>query len=168
MRTRNAEAWTWGAITAAVLVSGGFAGIAWLLRGAAARELLDAVRRSEDLRFQLVRAKAGPEPVEPAAARRWSLFEQADAAGIVQAIQDAAEVAGVVLDQVGAAAAGETGKQSVRVTGRGRPHAVCSFLADIEQFDRLLVIESGRIEPAIPGTIGFELGVAAYHRGGGQ
>lgn len=168
MRTRNAEWWTWVAITAAVLVPGAFAGVSWLLRDADARELVDAVRRSEDLRFQLVRAKSVPEPAEPAAARRWQLFEQTDAAGIVQTIQDAAEDAGVVLDQVAAAAAAESGKQSVRVIGRGRPNAVCTFLADLEQSERLLVVESGRIEPASPGAIGFELGVAAYQRGGGQ
>lgn len=143
------------------------AGVAWFARSAAEHRLAEQDRRNADLRFELARATARPAP-QPAEPSRWTLLDQPDVAGTMQAIQDVADAVGVALDEVKATPARVSGRQSFQLSGQGTPHQVCSLLAAFEQHDRLLVVESGGLQPGGAGRVHFELGVATYHRGGGQ
>jgi len=156
-----------GSVVALLLLQAAFAGVSWFLHAATERELSDVTRHNADLQFEAARAaaQAAAPLAEPS---RWQLLERADVAGTMQGIQDLADARGVVLDDVQAPPTRAAGKQSYRVTGTGTPHRLCSFLVALEQHERLLVVESGRVWPASGGQVGFELGIATFHRGGGQ
>jgi len=154
------------AIVVAVLLPALGAGVTWGLRGLAIKDRDEVRRQNGELRFQLERVSASPgEDTAPATAP-WLLWEQADAPGVMQRIQDTADTAGVAIDDVGASPAAAIGKQSFRVVGHGDPRAVCAFLAAIERQEALLVVETGRVTPHVGERLGFEIGIAAWHRGG--
>lgn len=115
----------------------------------------------ESLRKELADWSA-PEP------SRWHLAVAADVSATLQALQAAGDQAGVEFSSLKAALATTPGKQTFQVVGRGQPSQLCAWLRQIEQQDRVLVIESGRLIPAGTDAIGFEFGIALYHAGGGQ
>ncbi len=75
---------------------------------------------------------------------------------------------GVMFASAKASPSSTKGKQSYLVTGTGLPEQVCAFAAAVETSDRLLVIENGRLLPAVGDKIGFEFGISTFQRGGGR
>jgi hypothetical protein len=157
-----------GAIVGLVVLQGLGAGVAWLLRTGAADELHDARLVNTSLQSQLDRTPATPVvDIEPAPAK-WRLLDGPDVAGTMQSVQGLADSAGLAVDTIRAVASSAVGKQGFQLTARGTPRQVCGFLATLEQQERLLVVESGRVLPATAGTIAIELGFVTFHQGGGQ
>lgn len=154
-------------VAVVVAAQGLLAGAAWFGRSATESRLAEQVLRNSDLRFQLARAQKQPVLKVEAAPPRWQLPDSPDAAGTMQAVQDLADRTGVQLDDLKATGRA-AGKLSFQVVGHGTPHQLCCFLAGIEEHDRLIVVETGRVEPAKEHDIAFQLGLATWHRGGGQ
>jgi len=115
----------------------------------------------EALRQQLA-SRTDPEPA------RWHLAEVVDVSATLQVLQAAGDQAGIEFSSLKALLASAAGKQSFQVVGRGDPSQLCAWLRHVEQQDRVLVVESGRLSPASTGGIAFDLGIALYHLGGGQ
>lgn len=105
---------------------------------------------------------SAPEP------ERWQLAEVVDVSATLQVLQAAGDQAGITFSSLKAVLATTPGKQSFQVVGRGQPSELCAWLRQIEQQDRVLVIESGRLTPSGTDSIGFEIGIALYHGGGAQ
>jgi hypothetical protein len=117
---------------------------------------------------ELAAAATEPAIAAPPAtpARQWTLLDGAEVASTLQILQALGDAAGVTVTTAKAPPSTTPGRQSFQLNGRGAPQQVCSFLAAIEQHERLIVVESGRLSPGAPGTIQFELGLATHHRGG--
>lgn len=155
-------------VALSALAQAAFAGIARLLRSGAEAELAQRDRENAELQFQYVRAADPSMRTEVPAPARWQLASEADVAGTMQLVQELADAAGVVVDDLKAAPGGGPGKQTFQFVGRGAPRNVCSFLAAVEQHDRLLVVESGRAAAASSTLLGVEVAIATYHRGGAR
>lgn len=147
------------------LAQAAFAGIARLLRSGSEAELAQRDRENAELQFQYVRAADPSMQSEAPVPVRWQLASEADVAGTMQLVQELADAAGVVVDDLKAVPGGGPGKQSFQFAGRAAPRNVCAFLAAVEQNDRLLVVESGRTAAASATVLGVEVAIATYHRG---
>ena len=140
------------------------AGVAYFWRAGEQNDLAKQQQRLQQLRGQASRREAPPAPTPPVAERR-QLLSGPDVVATLQILQQLGDEAGVVFDSQQALRATSAGKQTFSVTGHGTPEQVCAFVAGIEQHDRLMVVETGRVLPASEATIAFELGVATYHGG---
>lgn len=160
-------------ITAVVLVVGvlqaGLAGVAFYGRRAVERNLAEETATAESLAREIaaVRHRQAQRPSgdsKPA----WQLLDAPDVPGTLQIVQALGDAAGITLDSVKAAPSNTVGKQTFQIGARGTPRQVATFLTGIEQHTRLIVVESGKVLPYSATEVGFELGLATYHAGGGQ
>lgn len=159
-------------ITALVLIAGvlqaGMAGVAFYGRRAAERDLSSEAARAESVAREIVAVRQAQEQRPVESSPRWQLLDGPDVPGTLQIVQSLGDAAGITLDSVKAAPSSTVGKQTFQIAARGSPRQVATFLASIEQHPRLIVVESGKVVPATATEIGFELGLATYHVGGGQ
>ncbi|MBL8731236.1 MAG: hypothetical protein JNN13_02575 [Planctomycetes bacterium] len=147
----------------------GLAGAAFFVRRQTDEHLATEQQRIADGEARLADV-AVPEPVADveAPSSRWQLLDEPDVAGSMQVLQAVGDTTRVVFDRVKAAQSTTAGKQTFQIVGRGDAVAVCEFLAAIEQNERLIVIESGRLTPSGEDAIAFDLALATYHHGGAR
>ena len=157
-----------GAIIALTLLQGSAAGVAWFLRDRGERDLTTLTARNAELLLQAERVVPVPVEQPVATPSKWRMLDGPDVAGTMQIIQGLGDTAGVAFDNIKAAQSNTVGKQSFQIVGRGTAHQACLFLAAVEQHDRLLVVETGRVLPGGAEQIVFEVAIATYHLGGGQ
>jgi hypothetical protein len=159
-------------ITTLVLFAGvvqaGLAGVAFYGRHAAEQELANELVKAESVVREIAARQQGGERQSGAPATQWQLLDGPDVPGTLQIVQTLGDAAGITLDSLKAAPSSTVGKQTFQIVARGTPRQVVTFLAGIEQHARLIVVESGKVVPASVDEIGFELGLATYHVGGGQ
>lgn len=168
--------WAFGITTATLLQLGG-AGAVWFLRGEEAQRLAGeqarAVTLAKDLEAQqarLAQPTREPEPAPAAenASSRWRLLDGPDVATTLEVVNALGVEMHLTFDVIKAATSNVVGKQTFQLAGHGTPPQVCEFLAAIENHQRLIVVESGRVMPGDGETISFEFGLATYHRGGAR
>ncbi|MCK5942758.1 MAG: hypothetical protein KAI24_12350 [Planctomycetes bacterium] len=99
-------------------------------------------------------------------AERWQLLDGPDVVVTLQHLQAIGDRVGVAFEAQRAIKAADQGKQSFLVSGHGTPQQVTRFVAEIERHDRLMIIETGKVQPAGGPLVAFEFGLATYHRGG--
>jgi hypothetical protein len=159
-----------GIVLAAAGLQVGLAGAAFFARQSAERDLASESQRREVLEARIQVAES-VEPRELVATPKWTLAHSSDVSGTLQIIQHLGDASGVSLTGLKAAKSKTDGKQTFQITGVGAPTDVCAFVAAIEQHDRLIVVETGRILPRTETTIVFEIGLSTYHptrEGAGQ
>ncbi|MFY9344414.1 MAG: hypothetical protein WAT39_18115 [Planctomycetota bacterium] len=143
-------------------------GTAWFLRHGAQCDVAAARLANTDLQRRLAEAPAAPAVETVPEPSRWRLLEGPDVAGTMQSLQGIGDATGVTFDGIKAAQSTTPGRQSFQLNLRGTPVQVCTFLAAVEQHERLLVIETGRVMPGGGEQLALEIGVATYHQAGGQ
>jgi hypothetical protein len=100
--------------------------------------------------------------------RSFRLGEGPEAASALEAVQSLADAAGLTIVSAEAGPSNTAGRYSYTIQGHGPPGAFCSFVAAVEQHDRLIVVEGGRLTPGHEGQVAFELSLATHHRGEGR
>jgi len=143
----------------------GLAGVAGLIRKGTIEDLSVQEGQLEMLRQQLSRASEQPGALDVRAAERWHLHDGPGVVTTMQQVQKLGDATGIAFDGLKAMLSADNGKQAFVVTGHGEPSKVCSFMAAIEQDDRLMIIETGRLLPAGGGQMAFEFGLATYYAG---
>jgi hypothetical protein len=164
----RSHTWLVGTVLGLAAVQGVAAGVLALLRANVDAELRDTLAANAANRSSLAQAPAAPLVEPRPAPAPFALLDAPDVAGTLQRLQAIGDGDGVTFDGVKAAPSTAGGRQPFQLTVRGTPRQVCSFLATLEQHDRLLVVESGRVAPAPGDTLAVELGVATFHRGGAR
>jgi len=143
------------------------AGVAYYVRE---QKELDVEQRLEQLRElreeQELRQRMLPFVDVDASSPRWQLMRGPDVVGTLQALQQLGDDAGITFDSQTATRAANEGKQPFRIVGHGTPEQVCTFVAGVEEHDRLMIVETGRLMAGGEGEVAFEFGVATYHGGG--
>ncbi len=97
---------------------------------------------------------------------KWKLLSDSDIAGTMHALESVAQDVGVDLISIRSPTSSENGLQLFDVTGRGAPEQICSWFAEVENHERLVVVESGSVGPSIEGSVAFEVRLATHHEGG--
>lgn len=150
----------------ATLVQIALAGMAWWSRRAVEEERDTERTMTANYATQLAAAERreaeGPQGRVPRAV----LLTSADVAGTLRALQTIGDDAGVTVLSSKASQSTTIGRQSFVITGRGTPEQLCAFLAGIEQSERLMVIEGGKVTPGTETEINFEMGLSTHHTGG--
>jgi hypothetical protein len=149
-----------------VLLQVGAAGIARLGRTKAAELLQHDESMVQQLQRDLERQRERQQEPPPVAAPTWELHPGPDVAATMQVLQELGDRAGIAVEDLRVLPSNLRGKNLYLLTGRGKPGPVCAFLAAAEAHLRLIVVENGRVIPAGDDQIGFEFGVATWHRGG--
>ena len=146
-------------------VQAGFAGVMFFARGTVEREL-----NSDKSNLQLLENRSAkieaelPPPSKPVPESRPKLLAGPDIVGSLQVIQRLGDDAGVTFERQQAEPQSEIGRQRFTVEGRGRPDQVCAFVAGVEQCERLLVVENGRLMPADDFELKFEIVLVTFYR----
>lgn len=143
----------------------GLAGIAFLSRESARKELVNQEQQLQMLQQQLELAALQPMEPPKVVSRKWRLTTGPEVVATMQELQQLGDANGVTFDGLKAMRSADRGRQSFAVTGHAPPHNVCALIAAIEQDDRLMIIETGRLLPAGGEHIAFEFGVATYYSG---
>ncbi|MGE3174640.1 MAG: hypothetical protein AB7O97_18555 [Planctomycetota bacterium] len=139
-----------------------FAGGTWKLRAAEAEALGQARVTVDSVEDEL---QSTPEPVRPRPQMRRSLLSaRPDVVGTLRELESLAVRAGAGLEDARALPSDAPGSLAFRVQGEATPGALCGLLAAIENSDRLLVVESGRVSARDHGRVDYEFRVATYHR----
>lgn len=146
----------------------GAAGVAFFMKKQTTTDVDAERQRVIAAETELTRDVPVETPAVAAPKSRWQLLEEPDVAGTMQVLQSVGDATHVVFDRVKASQSSTAGKQSFQILGRGSAVEVCEFLAAIEQHERLIVIESGRLTPSGEEAIAFDLGLATYHARGGK
>lgn len=156
-------------VTLATIAQAGLAGVAFLARKRAEQDVQAERGLTASYAAQLTTATTNAV-VEPtrAAVPHAVLQTSADVAGTLRAIQTVSDQVGVTLTTAKAAPSNTPGRQTFVITGRGKPEQVCSFVAGIEQHERLIVIENGKVMPGTADEVSFELGLSTHHTGGAK
>ena len=162
------SAWVIASVSALIVLQLAIAGVARYARRHTDSRLADERVLVEGYATQLAStAQRQEEPGQPSKPR-WHLDDNVEVAGTLQLVQSLGDVAGVTLSSINAARASAPGRQAFQVSGRGRPEQVCAFLASIEEEERLIVVESGKVVPGGPTEVQFEFGLTTYLKAGGQ
>lgn len=147
------------------VIQAGFAGVMHFARGTVERDL-----SSERSNLRLLQARASelesevPKPVKPVSDTLPKLLGGPDIVATLQAIQEYGDSTGVLFDNQEADPPMEVGRQRFTVTGRGTPAQVCAFVAALEQSERLIVVERGRLVPSTDFNVAFEIGLVTFYR----
>ena len=141
------------------------AGVAFLSRQAALEELTNQEHQLRVLQDQLELAAQQPAEPPKVASSKWRLTSGPEVVATMQRLQQLGDANGVTLDGLKAMRSADHGRQSFSVAGHAPPRSVCALIAAIEQDDRLMIIETGRLLPADGEHIAFEFGVATYYSG---
>ena len=158
-------------VVAVFVVQVAAAGVAFIARSSAERDLVDGESRRVDLGVRIDMAESAQSEPEQKPDSGFELEDAPDVSGTLQAIQGLGDAAGVELTGLRARKSTTDGKQTFQITGAAAPIDVCEFLARLEQHEELLIVETGRIHPGTDAAIIFDLGIATYHAtrdGGGQ
>ena len=155
--------------TLATIAQAGLAGVAFLARRTAEQDVKTERGLTANYAAQLLTStvNAVVEPSRPAVPHA-VLQTSADVAGTLRAIQTVSDQVGVTLATAKASPSNTPGRQTFVITGRGTPEQVCSFVAGIEQHERLIVIENGKVLPGTADEMNFELGLSTHHTGGAR
>lgn len=157
----------WNALVAALLVvQVAGAGGAWFARTSGERHLLTVTAHADSVRAQLAAMPTAPLVESAPAPSRWQLPAANDVAVTMQALQLLADTAGVTLEGLKALPATAAGRQQFALTVAGTPTRVVAFVVALEEQDRLLVIENGRVGAGGAEQILADLTVVAWHHGG--
>lgn len=157
-----------GLIVVMVVGQGGAAGAAWYLRHDARGQLTAAMARNIELQQQADRAMPAPVVETKQEPKQLRLPETNDVTGTMQLLEGLCDAAGVSVDALKAMPSNTPGKQPFQVAVRGAPQQVCALLATIEQHERMLVIESGRVITGGADALVVEFAVATWHLGGAK
>lgn len=170
-------------VVVGVLVAvAGTAGLARMLRAGAERQLRADSERLVELQVELEEQTARAERASQATdgdgdgdgdasggvPEDYVLTARADVVHTLQQLQALGDAAGIVIDGERALLATDAGRQPFVLTGSGSLRQLATFLAAIETHRDLMVVESGRLLPAGPDRVAFELGIATWHEGGGN
>ncbi|MEQ1633791.1 MAG: hypothetical protein ABL997_15530 [Planctomycetota bacterium] len=140
------------------------AGMSYWSRRTAERDLSTQQAQLDFVTEQIERAKRqADEPPPKIANVTQQLLPGPDVAGTLQLVQTIADACELQLGSVKAAQSATAGKQSYQISGIGTPDEVCRFLSGLEEHQRLVIVESGRVAPGTETEIAFELGLATYH-----
>lgn len=145
-----------------------FAAAAFFARGSAERSLQTERSRCEELEVRIEMAESTVGNTDAATEAAWQLADAPDVSGTLQLIQGLGDDAGVELTRLEAKKSTTDGKQTFQITGSAAPAKVCEFVASIEQSERLVVVETGRILPGTEAAVIFDLGLATYHATRGE
>jgi hypothetical protein len=156
------------ATTVLLLAQATAAGVAFWLREESARELAAAAAHAAELRRRAAEPPPVPAVESAAPGSRWRLHDGNDVPAVMQLLEAICDGEGVAVEGIKAVTTNAPGRQSFVLAVRGAPEAVCALLAALEQHERLLVVENGRVRPGADGTIAAELGIAASFCGGGR
>ncbi len=165
MKTMEKRRVVAGVVIAVAVLQVGFAAVVRWQRASAEAALQAAGDRLLDLEDELETARTAPVVENVPEPSPWQLTVAADVPGTLRTIQQLGDEHGVELVQLKANASSAAEKQTYRTVGIAEPTALCEFIASIETATDLVVVETGRILPDGPGTVGFELGLATYHEG---
>lgn len=99
---------------------------------------------------------------------KWKLLPESDIAGTMHALESVARDTGIEIDSIRSPSSSEPGRKLFDVTGHGAPEQICRWLGEVENHERLIVVESGAFGPATPHGVGFELRLATFHEGGSR
>ncbi len=166
MTKRNG--FVFGLIVVMFVGQGGAAGLAWYLRHDTSGRLQAARARNLELQQEANRAQPAPVVETQPAPRQLRLPETNDVTGTMQLLEGLCDAAAVSVDALKAMPSNTAGKQPFQVVVRGTPQQVCVLLATIEQHERMLVIESGRVIPGGDEVLSIEFAVSAWHLGGAK
>lgn len=144
----------------------GMAGVAYMTRSSTVNALSEQESQLKMLREQLAVAGEQASFTPAAADRQWKLHSGPEVVITMQTVQKLGDAAGVAFDGLKALRSADSGKQSFAIAGHGTPDDVCAFLASVEQNNRLMIVETGRMVPAGGDQVAFEFGLATYHAGG--
>jgi len=157
-----------GASVVIGLVLAGMAGVTYSARASTIDALSEQQLHLNMLQEQLASARSQPRPA-PAPVplqRRWQLGDGPEIVATMQAVQTLGDAVGVTFEGLKAMRSADNGKQSFSLSGYGTPSEVCAFVAAVEQDDRLMVVETGRLFAGGDDQVAFEIGLATYHQGG--
>lgn len=145
----------------------GLAGVALSSRVATEREVEQERRTTAVYAAQLTALQNGPTAPLPAA-KHTTLLASPDVAGTLRVLQTIADDVGVELTAVRALPSATPGRQAFTIAGKGTPERVCALFAAIEQHERLMVIENGKVAPGGEIDITFEVGLSTHYSGGSR
>lgn len=146
----------------------GLAGIAWWSRRSTEEERNAERVTAANYAAQLATAQT---PSAGAAAGRTphpTLLASPDVAGTLRALQTIGDEVGITLVSLKAAQSTTVGRQTFVLSGRGTPDQLCAFVAGIEQSERLVVVEGGKVAPGSDQEVNFEMGLSTHHVGGSR
>lgn len=154
----------------ATLLQGLLAGVVSWKRSEAEQTLAGEEALTATYARQLTSVDRPEAPAEPLGTKvpHAVLMANADVAGTLRVLQALGDRIGVTMVTAKAAPSTTPGRQTFAISGRGAPDKVCQFLAGIEQHERLIVIENGRITPGTAEEVNFELGLSTHHAGGAK
>jgi hypothetical protein len=157
-------------ILGVTLLQLGSAGAVWFGHQAAKQALALEQKSATALQQQVAaqRERQAASPTVTPSQSRWCLLDGPDVAATMEILNALGVEASLTFDVIKASTSNVVGKQSFQLAGHGTPQQVCAFLAAIEKHERLIVVESGRMQPGIAAEVAFDLGLATYHRGGGR
>ena len=150
-------------VVSAAAVQIAFAAIAFVARGSTESDLAAARDRHDDLVERIELAESERVATASAHSDRWQLADAPDVSATLRLVQELGDAAAVELTSLAATKSTTEGRQSFRITGTASPAAVCTFLRSVEQSDRLVVVESGRVLPGSETAVIFDLDLATYH-----
>jgi hypothetical protein len=150
------------------VVQAGSAGTAFWLRGQGQSAITASQARVAELQAEAERALPVPAvEVAPApTATPWQLHDTSDVTGSIEMLQGLCDGTGTTVEVIKALPATTPGKQAFQIALHGVPRNVVDLLTQIEQNQRLLVLESGRVTPAGDGMVALEFAIATWYRGG--
>lgn len=154
--------------TLAAIAQAGLAGVAFLARRTAEQDVKTERGLTASYAAQLTSTATAIVETSRPAVPHAVLQTSADVAGTLRAIQTVSDQVGVTLTTAKASPSNTPGRQTFVITGRGTPEQVCSFVAGIEQHERLIVIENGKVMPGTADEMNFELGLSTHHTGGAK
>lgn len=157
-----------GLVAFATLAQLIFAGVACWTRGAAQRDADNERAATENYAAHLAAAVERSSTSPDARVPHATLLPSADVAGTLCALQTLSDSVGVTMVSANASQSNTVGRQAFVIAGRGTPEQLCAFVAGLEQHERLIVIENGKITPGTADEVNFELGLSTYHAGGGK
>ncbi|MCA8977571.1 MAG: hypothetical protein KDC98_22800 [Planctomycetes bacterium] len=144
------------------VVQAGLAGLAFLDKSRAERQLAEVRGRCDDLRIRIEMAEAAPLQEVQTTESKWRLAEP-DVSRTLQIVQEIGDGVGVELTTLEVTKSKTPGKRTFRVTGIASPDRVCALVAGIEELEELVIVETGRLLPGSETEVEFELGLATYH-----
>ena len=158
------------ALTLLPLASMGLVGWRWLGNGEGARALerTHAEQQEVEQRVRMLHRALNEAPVS-APVGTVTLPERQNLADTLEAIEGAAQQAGIASIRTVTQRTSTPGRQSLEIQGEtARAQQLTSFLARLEGGSRVLVIHQVEVRADAQGRLAFTLQVAAYHRTNGE
>jgi len=142
------------------------AAVAWSARSNSEWQLRLAEQETAGLREQVATHESLQTLPDVPEERRWQLLKAPESVETLRYLQEVADSHNIQFDLQQALRSPQAGKQTFVLKGRTSPESFARFVIALEQGERLVVIENGRVLPSAGTVIAFELGVATYDVGG--